>query len=90
MVLRVLAIASLLMLSACAVSFTQVRAPDGRLLYVMNCSGFDVDRSDCAHLARKLCPRGYRVVDPNTLANGRDARRYRTISQRNYALVSCS
>jgi hypothetical protein len=86
---RLLLIGTALMLSACAVSFTQIRGPDGKHLYVMNCSGFEVDRTDCAHLARRLCPRGYRVVDPNTLANGPDGRRYRAIGQKNYALVSC-
>jgi hypothetical protein len=86
---RLLLIGTALMLGACAVSFTQIRGPDGKHLYVMNCSGFEVDRTDCAHLARRLCPRGYRVVDPNTLANGADGRRYRAIGQKNYALVSC-
>jgi hypothetical protein len=90
MVWRVLLIGSALLLGGCAVAFTQIRAPDGRHLYVMNCSGFEIDRSNCAHLAHRLCPRGYRVVDPNTLANGPDGRRYRAIAQKNFALVSCT
>lgn len=87
--LRLFSIATAFLLAGCAVSFTQIRAPDGRRLYVMNCSGFEVDRTDCAHLARRLCPRGYRVVDANTLAKGPDGRRYRAIAEKNYALVSC-
>lgn len=90
MVLRLFTITSALILAACAVSFTQIRAPDGKHLYVMDCSGFNVNRSDCARLARKICPRGYRVVDANSLANGPDARRYRAIAQKNFALVSCT
>jgi hypothetical protein len=87
--MRLLLIGMALLLAGCAVSFTQVRSPDGRRLYVMNCSGFAVDRTDCAHLARRLCPRGYRVVDPNTLANGPDGRRFRAIGEKNYAMVTC-
>ena len=89
MAVRLLLIGMALLLAGCAVSFTQIRSPDGRRLFVMNCSGFAVDRTDCAHLARRLCPRGYRVVDPNTLANGPDGRRFRAIGQKNYALVAC-
>ena len=89
MTLRLLLIGMALLLAGCAVSFTEIRAPDGRRLYVMNCSGFAVDRTDCAHLARRLCPRGYRVVDPNSLANGPDGRRFRAIAEKNYAMVAC-
>lgn len=88
--LRALLIGTVLMLAGCTVSFTQIRGPDGRHLYVMNCAGIAVNRSDCAHLARRLCPHGYRVVDPNTLTSGPDAWRYRAIGQKNLSLVSCT
>ncbi|MGZ5934816.1 MAG: hypothetical protein ACXWLV_08925 [Rhizomicrobium sp.] len=91
MVLRLLMIASVMMLASCAVSFTQIRGPDGRRDYVMNCSGIDVNRSDCARLARKLCPRGYRLVDPNSVASGANGRRYAAmLADKSYVTISCT
>lgn len=89
---KLLALATVSLLAAsCAVSFTQVRAPDGRLAYVMNCNGIDVSRRDCARLAYRLCPRGYHLVDERSVAASPDASRYRyTLYQRGYMTVSCN
>jgi hypothetical protein len=76
--------------ASCAVSFTQIRGPDGRPAYVMNCNGVEVTKRDCAHLARKLCPRGYHLVDERSMAASADARRYRTILQNGYLTVACN
>jgi len=78
------------LVTSCAVSFTQIRVPDGRLAYVMNCNGMDVTKRDCARLARSLCPRGYYLVDERSLAAGADAPRYRAILQNGYVTVSCT
>lgn len=91
MVLRSLSIASALLLAGCAVSFTQIRGPDGRRDYVMNCSGIEVNRADCARLARKLCPRGYRLVDPNRVAESAAGRRYGAgLADNGYVTITCS
>jgi hypothetical protein len=82
--------ATALLAASCAVSFTQIRGPDGRRAYVMNCNGVEVTRRDCAHLARKLCPRGYHLVDERSMAASADARRYRAIVQNGYVTVSCN
>jgi hypothetical protein len=76
--------------ASCAVSFTQIRGPDGRRAYVMNCNSVEVTRRDCARLARKLCPRGYHLVDERNMAASADARRYRAILQNGYVTVSCN
>ena len=89
--LKVLVLASAaIVLASCAVAFTQIRLADGRRAYVMDCSGIEVNRNDCARLARRLCPRGYQYVDNRTLQNGVDSRRYgRIIGQPGNATVTC-
>jgi hypothetical protein len=89
---KLLALATVSLLAAsCAVSFTQVRAPDGRLAYVMNCNGIDVSRRDCARLAYRLCPRGYHLVDERSVASSSSAARYRNVlGQGGYVMVSCN
>lgn len=80
-----------LFLSSCAVSFTQIRGPDGRHAYVMNCNGIDVTSHDCARLAYRLCPRGYHLLDERSIAASPDAARYKyMIYQRGYMAVSCN
>jgi hypothetical protein len=78
------------LVASCAVSFTQIRGPDGRQAYVMNCNGIEVTKRDCARLARRLCPRGYHLVDERSMAASADARRYRAILQNGYVTVSCN
>ncbi len=82
--------AAALLAASCAVSFTQIRAPDGRPAYVMNCNGIEVTKRDCARLAHRLCPRGYHLVDERSMAASADARRYRAILQYGYVTVSCN
>jgi hypothetical protein len=82
--------AASLLAASCAVSFTQIRGPEGKPAYVMNCNGLAVTKRDCAHLARRLCPRGYHLVDERSMAAGADARRYRTILQNDYVMISCN
>jgi hypothetical protein len=88
---KLLALGAAALLSAsCAVSFTQIRGPEGKPAYVMNCNGLAVTRRDCAHLARRLCPRGYHLVDERSIAASADARRYRAIMQNDYVMISCN
>jgi hypothetical protein len=82
--------AAALLSASCAVSFTQIRGPEGKPAYVMNCNGLAVTKRDCAHLARRLCPRGYHVVDERSMAASADARRYRTLLQNDYVMISCN
>ena len=76
--------------ASCAVAFTEIRGPDGRRAYVMNCNGVEVTRRDCARLARRLCPRGYHLVDERSMATSVDARRYRSIIQSGYVTMECN
>lgn len=79
------------LLMSCAVSFTQIRGPDGRHAYVMNCNGIDITTHDCARLAYRLCPRGYHLLDERSVAASPDAARYRyMLYQRGYMVVSCN
>jgi hypothetical protein len=80
--------AAALLAASCAVSFTQIRGPDGRPAYVMNCNGVEVTKRDCARLAHRLCPRGYHLVDERSMSA--DARRYPAILQNGYVAVSCN
>jgi hypothetical protein len=82
--------AAALLSTSCAVSFTQIRGPEGKPAYVMNCNGLAVTKRDCTHLARRLCPRGYHLVDERSMAASVDARRYRTILQNDYIMISCN
>lgn len=84
-------IAVSLVLSSCAVSFTQIRGPNGKPAYVMNCNGVEVTRRDCARLAYRLCPKGYHLIDQPSVASSRDAARYRYIlDQGGYYMVACN
>jgi hypothetical protein len=82
--------AAALLSASCAVSFTQIRGPEGKPAYVMNCNGLAVTKRDCAHLARRLCPRGYHLVDQRSMTASADARRYSTILQNDYVMISCN
>ncbi|MBC7907613.1 MAG: hypothetical protein H7Y60_12840 [Rhodospirillaceae bacterium] len=67
--LRLAAIASAALLSACAVSTTPINGPNG-LAYEIDCSRGANTLGDCYNAAAMKCPKGYRLVGSDTSTSG--------------------
>lgn len=58
--MRVLAYAGAIILLAGCTTVSQVRGPDGKVAYAVNCRA---DRGACFQKAGELCPTGYTLLD---------------------------
>ena len=89
--MRVLAVCCFVMvLSGCAVPATPITGPDGKVAYVLKCSGYMRDRQDCLIKAGEICPKGYSIVDDNSTTNGALVTGNAIlIAKREYLTVSC-
>ena len=64
---RLMALSSLVVLSACAaVEPKPFRTPDGQTAYGMECSGMGRTLDACYRKADELCPRGFIIVGGGT------------------------
>lgn len=58
-----LAVATALVLSGCAVPAKPISGPQGKTAYSLKCSGMGRTTEDCYEKAGELCPAGYIVED---------------------------
>ncbi len=80
------------LLAGCAagVSVQTVKGPNGKDAYVMKCSGFGRDHSDCMQKAGDLCPAGYNIVDDSSQFGGAMVTGHTVLAaNKEYMTVSC-